>query len=491
MLFGICFSILLFNVIFNNHPITDTGFEYKPRQVIKSTTLWFVVISLGCFLIHINKEWLKKNKFLALYILVLINICIQTFFAVELEIESGGDVKAVYKGGIEWAVSQRLGYYEEYFHVFPNNLGAAFFLKNIYSIALFFSINNYFLVGVALNLLLINISIILVFLISEKLWGIQAAFTALMLCLSCIPIYFFTPIFYTDTFSLPFLVLSLYLYILARDAKNDSTLLLLFILMGLACGIGTEIKFSVIICFFAMLLDTIWYGRFRKFALHFSIATLIIISIKAGFTKYIYSNVLDKSIAYQKNVPYTHWISMGIEGYGSFNPRALELTLSTPPEDRINVHIEIIKNKLNEFGLKGYLKFLIVKGVHSFGSGVYGVYQILDDDPKNESFLHRIGLINGKYFKEFNYVCQGWHVLVFLFIILSSFLDVKNRGLRVNQDQFLRFSIFGIYLFLLIWESNPRYIFNFIPVFILCATHSITTIFQSFFKKNPISLGDL
>lgn len=484
ILFGICFAILLFNIIFNNHPITDTSFEYVPRKVVKSTIAWFVLIACFYFVISAKKDWLSKNKTPIVVILFFLMIGIQTFFAFELEVESGGDLKAVYKGGVAWATTQDLGYLKDYFYVYPYNIVSAFIFKTAYTIALSLSIENHFLAGVILNLIFINTSFIFVYLIAFKFWGIRAAFMALLLCLSCLPVYFYTPIFYSDTFSLPFLVAGLYLYIIARDATKKSTQIWLFALIGLTYGIGVGIKFSIFVCIIAMLLDTIWHGRFKQLLLPFSIALFLVFFTRiAFFNFYIYQGVLDKNIAHQKSLPYIHWIAMGIKGYGNYDNKSVEFMMSIPGEERASTNIQIIKSKLQEYGVRGYTRFLAVKGVHSFGSGVYGVYQILDDDPKNQSFLHEFALLDGKHFSLFNHICQGWHILILVFIILSAFLDIKSKEIYDQKDLFLRLSVFGIYLFLLIWESNPRYLLNFIPVFILCATKGIITIGDLLSKK--------
>jgi hypothetical protein len=79
ILFGICFSILLFNIIFNNHPITDTGFEYAPRKVVKSTIGWFVIVASFSFVISASKDWLERNKIPAVASLLFLTICVQAF----------------------------------------------------------------------------------------------------------------------------------------------------------------------------------------------------------------------------------------------------------------------------------------------------------------------------------------------------------------------------------------------------------------------------
>jgi hypothetical protein len=267
---------------------------------------------------------------------------------------------------------------------------------------------------------------------------------------------------------------------------KKSTRIWLFVLLGITYGIGAELKFTISICFLAMLLDTVWRSRFKLFALPFLLALFLMAFTKIAFKNYIYHTILDPDIALQKSVPYIHWIAMGTQGYGNFRSESLVFSMSLPPEGRVNGNIQLIKNKLKEYGIEGYIRFLTVKGVHSFGSGVYGVYQILDDEPKNHSFLHKIVLLDGKYFPLFNYVCQGWHLMIFILIVLSAFLDTKSKNINKDKDLFLRFSILGIYLFLLIWEANPRYLVNFLPVFILCATKGIITISDLLSKSEKL-----
>lgn len=56
----------------------------------------------------------------------------------------------------------------------------------------------------------------------------------------------------------------------------------------------------------------------------------------------------------------------------------------------------------------------------------------------------------------------------------------------------LNLSVFGIILFLLMWETRSRYILNYIPIFILLATYAIDYIYlnKTLILKKPLQIKE-
>ena len=60
-------------------------------------------------------------------------------------------------------------------------------------------------------------------------------------------------------------------------------------------------------------------------------------------------------------------------------------------------------------------------------------------------------------------------------ILLSLLRNFMEKG-RTRKIQAMQLSVFGIFLFLLIWETRSRYLVNFVPVFILLGLDAMQAI---------------
>ena len=54
-------------------------------------------------------------------------------------------------------------------------------------------------------------------------------------------------------------------------------------------------------------------------------------------------------------------------------------------------------------------------------------------------------------------------MIVLVIIIIGSILKLSKK----SEIDYLRLSLIGLFIFFLLWENRSRYIFNYIPIFIL------------------------
>ena len=167
-------------------------------------------------------------------------------------------------------------------------------------------------------------------------------------------------------------------------------------------------------------------------------------------------------------IPYTHWVMMGMskEGEGGYLWEDLKYTLSfETKEERKNANILEIKKRLNNFGVDGYAKFLLNKASMTWGDGTYFAPQKLNRQPVRTTVLHQIVLPDSKYYKYYYNFCFSFQ---FLFLIAMIFKNIINfQETKIDKINFVNLAIFGLFLFLLLWETRSRYIVNFIPLFVL------------------------
>lgn len=474
--FSIIFSWLFLGIFLENKTYT-----FNTLSVALSLVIFFVLS------IYIHKAIYKYHYFLANHEKIIIFLFFGALFIAHiflgylLAVETSWDTEAVYKGAVNLSTTKTLGNYQDYFHIFPHNLGATYILSSIFSGCAFFGYTDYYFIGTIFNVISIDIGIFFIYLICKELKDIKAALMALWLSLICLPLHFYTPIFYTDTLSFPFIAALYYLYLATLRADKISIRLAYGFLFGALLAIGSEIKFTVMILAIAVFIDSL----IRKKALHtlpsMLTAMAIFFVITISFNDYRFDSLLNKEISDQKRVPYTHWIMMGLTGNGSYNGEDYQYTYSFPSqEDRIDANLARIKNRLNEFGVWGYIDFIYRKQHLNFGSGIYAVNEMIDDNPIRRNALHEFNLDGGKYFDIFKSIAQGYHIFIFAIIILSTFVDAASKNPNSIKIFAGRLAIMGIFIFLMLWEASSRYIINFIPVFIVCAAFGFNDTYRFF-----------
>ncbi len=464
-LFGLIFLWLFLSITFNNQT-----YQFKTLHIVLYVIGWLFVTGYVYKAIKHAEHFLQihERKIASLWMLTLFSA--QLFCGYWLAVATGWDTEAVFRGAITLKEQGNLGGYSEYFHIFPHNLGAASALQLVFTICSILGFQDYHWIATVYNVISINLGILFVYLICRELKSIKAAFLSLWLSSCCIPLYFYTPIFYSDTLSLPFVMMTYYLYLQILKSENIKQQLTRAVIFAVACAIGTLIKFTVIIVAIAVLIDLVIRGNLKKYWLGVIVAGGIFYALLSGFNYYRYNYLLDKNLSEQKQVPYTHWVMMGLSGNGAYNGSDYEYTYTfSTREARAQANIERIGQRLKEYGVVGYLEFLHRKQQLSFGSGIYGVNEMIDDNPLRPNSLHQIAIEGGKYYETFKHMAHGYHIFLFLLIILSAVYDAaaKTRG-SINK-LVVRLSITGIFIFLALWEANSRYILNFMPMFIACA----------------------
>ena len=81
--------------------------------------------------------------------------------------------------------------------------------------------------------------------------------------------------------------------------------------------------------------------------------------------------------AYSYQMPYTHWLMMGLTGDGGFNLDDVKYTQSFPNiDEKKAANIEVIKQRLSDYGFIGTIKHMTNKSVHNtWGDGTYFIFR--------------------------------------------------------------------------------------------------------------------
>lgn len=460
----------------------------QSKKICLLTAFLFLLLVLAVILLKRYAPGLWNNEKIWLYgsaVLLLLTAAGLFYAGLSLRVYPGWDFGSVYQGAVELAESGSFSEQSQwYFTTYPNNVAVCLFLSGIFKI--FGRICSYITLGVLLNIFSLVLGLFFLFLLVRHLYGTQSAFFALLLCAMFAPFYMHAPIFYTDTFALPFVTGTFVSYQLR---KKDIRLL---ILTGVIIALGYKVKGSLGVILVALLIH-IWLQKEKPLELvKRSLMLLIPFLLLVGVLTVLPGQMsLLKAEDREKNeFPVEHWIAMGLAGSGGYNADVYWMTASVEgKEEKKAVDRAFIHEKLAEYGFSGMREHLKAKILVTWGDGVYFAPEKLKREPLQESPLHPWVLYDGaEYGKTYCY-CNGVHLLLLLGILLSVCSNFLGRD-AVREALAVQLAVFGLFLFLLIWETRSRYLVNFVPMFIFLGIDGTQRILQYLHRKVVVKLSN-
>lgn len=341
---------------------------------------------------------------------------------------------------------------------------------------------------VILNTLFISASVVFCYLIAKKAFGNFHALITMILCVLFLPYYTYCTYFYTDSVSMPFAILSVYLFICGYDSQKLFNKIALFFFSGVACAVGFALKGSVIIVLVAAVIYMIYKGGIKKILLGSSTIVAGFLILTIAFNGLVSSlNITTDEILEKEKYPLTHWVMMGLKGKGGFDQDDSTFTRKAGNyEEKKAANIQEIKSRLSEYGLIGLAKHLIIKANFTWSDGTYWISHHIYEPYNGYNFLHSFFLMDGSCYPIFSSISAAMQILMLIMICVSLFSCIKKP--KFDYITLLHIIIFGVYLFFLIWETRSRYIFNFTPIFIIVWANGIIMMLNKI--KKPLTLKD-
>ena len=488
-IYFLIFVTIFLGTIFDNKSIIAV---INPAILILSfvlTTLLFIVIYKYMMKTIDDNISLQKEIFIAGIIIILL-ISFQgvySFYMASLPEWDWGDVLNSAKlfvernySAINWT----------YFELFPNNNGILYLEIVLFkALDLFhlFNSKSVLIASILSNVFLIDLSILFLYLTVRNLFGKKQALFSLIICIFNYAFYCYIPVFYTDTITMFFPILIIFLYSnFLKKGKLRNILLIVFFSL-----IGYKLKPTVLIVLIAIFIDIILRYRFKESFK--SIITLIVSFIVMFFLmSFVESKltVLPYDINHNsKEIPYTHWVMMGMterESYnpkrdfiGWYNPESLDYTLKYKnTSERKKANIKKIKKQFKEYGFKNYSLFLYRKLLFTWSDGTYYAPALVDKNNiyKGKNLLKEFTEFSGKYVNIL--FIQNIGMILFLYFFMIAGV-LKSLVCSRNQLTYAYITIFGLLLFLLLWEDSSRYLITYIPVILLCTIAGVNDIIKA------------
>ena len=330
-----------------------------------------------------------------------------------------------------------------------------------------------------LNICLILVSIAFAALAAKKEKGNIAAFLVVLGSLAFLPYYLNTYKLYSDTLSMPFVSLSLWLTSLADHAEKKSLLFRFF--AGIAVAVGVLLKGNlwilvIALCIYIAVKQSGWKSKAQGL-----ICLLLGVIIVTQAWSFRSANLpwLDTSREDQYKLPAMHWIMMAAHGDGGYVQEDLDFSLSFETlEKRESAVKDRYIQRVKEHGPIGYLRFLHQKLALTFADGLFSQLSHL------VVFTYRkIGVFASPYGSLFSVTtiyANTFLCLIYFAVLLSGLLHTKGHtGLELA----LNISLFGTILFFCLWEAKSRYLLNLTPMYLLLTSLTIVDLAEFFRKR--------
>lgn len=493
IIFSLLFAIIVFNAIFLNKVIQ---IDFSPVILLIGSILSIMILTVlyktSSFWYYKVKGFLKNHKVLVAVII----FCMQLLFVSLIYAKSGWDCGALIDNAFN--LYKGLDIDTNYYSTYPNNILALLIFKYLYVVVGLFidvDIHNYYFIAVIFNVIIIDIAAIFTLLTCKKLLGEKTTLLALFFTILLILFFPYVIVPYTDTLTLFIPIAIFYFYLKIKN--NTKMKYLLYFIEGILLIGGYLIKPTCVIIGIAIVLTEIFYINFKNIKNTFknTIIIALIFILGSGTTYITYNYLENKNISkyitdelFETNtITFTHFMMMGMnppsgEGkvmYGAYNEEDVFNTKSIlGKEEKQKYNLEVIKQRLKDYGIVGYLKFVYnkVNWITSDGTFYYWQEGTSKYMPINQS---KVAKIVQKYFdkdaEEYKKITANVLEILWIILLIGIIFTYKNREKSIN---ILKLSTIGIILFIVIFEGRSRYLYNHIPIFIILGTLGIKNIIK-------------
>lgn len=474
VVFAVLFLWVFYHVLFHN----TQGFDPLLSLFLMAV---FAAFFFGAYQLTGRADLTARKGTRILLVFIAVTGLIQLIAGLRLRYTPAFDLDAIFGGGQDWALNGNFDNYRDYFGMFSNNLGGLFLYRCLFAIGRFFGVSDFYALALIYNTCMLQVMVYAVYDTARRWAGVRAAVLSLVLFGAFLPFYMMGAVFYTDLLSAPFAALCINFYLRARDETRLKQKTVLFLVFGITASIGTILKFTVMIVAIAALIDLLLGIRRKQELTRKRILVNLAIPAAAagiaailllGFYGYMGAQQ-DPEFVSSKRIPVTHWIMMGLNGNGQYNPGDYDFSKALPDlAARREAIPKVIGMRIRELGFSGMFGLCTEKATIDFGDGTYHLSDFLADGPMNETALHDLVLCGDRHHDAYKHIAQGAYLAFFLLMLIGGALSI----LRPGHFSVPWAAMFGLLLFLLMWETNTRYTQNFMPILILCAVSGVRII---------------
>ncbi|WP_433770680.1 hypothetical protein [Bacillus wiedmannii] len=480
------FSMIIIKFFIPKTIWMEGEFPY-PTEYYTMTTVCFVIVAtlilFAVFFMYYKWVINKMNQsctnlmvFLGIMSILIVEIIITSIAITPIEGDYAvlkGGIDSVFKGDNKFLDMGQLRYYPYNTHIV---LLGGYFAKLLGSVDLSMKV---------LPIVFITGSIVLNVLIVKKITNFKVAHISIVLSVLNIFVYWQAPVFYTHTLVIFFISATLYTYLCLKSADTKRKKIIMWILLGFFAACTYIVRPTALAVALAILIENIFKyrkGYSMKVLSSVVFCALLIVSFKGITTKLNLST--DNEV---EKIPYSHWIKMGMnkETYGVWNQSDvyyIDDFSSTKEMDEHNK--KIIAQRLNEFGVVGYVKHLNEKITREWVSSQFSMYRVGEwFQQKDETVTNFVSNYKETKYKIVNMYSYVFKLFIYLAFVAAVILYKQKDEAESEVIRISMVSTLGVLTFLLLWETAPHYTYEAFAFMNIPASLGLYKLFTIFNKE--------
>lgn len=449
---------------------------------------------------------ISKLKYYHLATIFAILLVIQLIVARALEATGyTWDNQIVFNAAAQFGMSGHLAVdAAKYFMIYPNNIPLLCGLGAFFRLLHQMGINDFLTAGVVLSAILLWATQVLIYLAARYLYGRRIAVLSLIFSFVLIDLSPQVATVYTDTLALIFPISILYLSLRFINATTTRAKVSLSAFIGVLSVVGALMKPTALISLVAILVTgVLWLIFMPRRSNGFRATLLARCVLVLSFTMVVtYFGVLGAEGALRilpfsvadanaNSMPLAHFVAIGLEThhfnygteYGGYDPVEAAVIIKMPTERQKDSYSNAsIRKSLSAYGPIGYINFIGHKAnwimsdatFYAYGEGSNDNLEFANNSPIS-TFVTNFAFAYGSYYELFANISQVFWLAILLLIGLQLVFVMLNQQARFNvYPTLLRIMLAGNIVFVLMFEGRSRYLFLYLPIFILLALYTVT-----------------
>lgn len=490
MSFYLHFIVMAFIVVLLLFFAGRTDYSYKKSFLLGNGALLCMGAVCGGIVYHLLRQaeslWENAHVDSEKIVLLLTKVLFfaQVYFCYSAYFYSGWDAAVIDYGANELANNRSLGSIS-YFSQYPNNLLLVSFfslLKKVDKYIGVLDVNNGTMLILCVQCCISSLTGLLLYKIVRRLTGHRGAWCAWICYFVLVGSSGWLLIPYSDSVGLLFPVCILYVY---QQIQNPAAvarfpLWVKWVIIGMLSYVGYHIKPQILIVLIAIVLTEcmrVLPCKKNKIRL---LGRGVLYAIAGVFLAALVYNILMKDIMGQldqeKRFGMAHYIMMGLNPWnnGGYLYSDVEFSESFPTvSERNAANAEMIGERLDYMGISGLNVHVVKKLLTNYGDGTFawkneGTFVESIYEPKN-AFLSPLlrNLIVGE--GEMNRLTETIRQMVWLCVLAASLGLAGHRKSEDNVLYTVTWAVLGLTLFELLFEARARYLYIYVPFYIIAA----------------------
>ncbi len=273
------------------------------------------------------------------------------------------------------------------------------------------------------------------------------------------PVWASTGSFYSDQLSFGggIMAIALFLFGCSLHGKKRWPV---FAAAGIVWGIGIVAKATAAVGVVAFVIAAVLAGKRGRRVWREILALILSMVLSMGVLMTVSGQYPSKADEYRLKTPTEYWIAMGLMGNGTYADNAYlikECNYSQNVDKRREFCREMIRENWKNLFDRGHL---VDKASVIFGEG--GISPTSHMYPYEESLLWHFVYWEGDYYWQYACISTGFFYAVLFLTLAGTLFGMFKK--EQNDLVFMSYlTVFGVFLFLMLWEAQNKQLYNHIP----------------------------